>query len=429
MKQYNKIPRYDHPVVKQSWITNDAIALEKYDGSNLRFTLYDERYANKYTNIPDNITDNDIIIGTKSNLYTKNTVQNNKGLIKLPQRLQYLQKHVPKQTIRQYHDKYKTPLLFFGENMVEHTITYEQQTPPIIFYDIYKIQQHTPEQNYRNYEQKFNNFLKWNTVTKIITNLNLKHAQTTKTNIQYKNIQPEIVQQSEFGTQAEGYVIRDDTTKRRIKVRDPTFLEDHKKIWGDFSENDPHSKKTIYKFGTNHRIKKLYKKLQHNNENKNQNQIIEQLVYKLVKDIWSEEIEYINKQKIIPYNLFKHATERVEGALQNKLVFKNISQQINIPNTQQINTIPKPIKPEQPVQYIIKQIPPQQYDKTIQHINNKHNKKGGKWMIPKVTEQLYKQTVQQQFDNIIKIQKPIKIGYIKDQLYQHVVPKIKQQYN
>ena len=45
MKVYPKIPRYDHPVVPDSFFQADDLPLvEKFDGSSFRFTLYDERY-------------------------------------------------------------------------------------------------------------------------------------------------------------------------------------------------------------------------------------------------------------------------------------------------------------------------------------------------------------------------------------------------
>jgi hypothetical protein len=49
MKVYPKIPRYDHPVVPADFFDReDLLLLEKFDGSSFRFTLYDDRYADRY---------------------------------------------------------------------------------------------------------------------------------------------------------------------------------------------------------------------------------------------------------------------------------------------------------------------------------------------------------------------------------------------
>jgi len=46
MKVYPKIPRHDHPVVRESLFeADDLTLLKKFDGSIFRFTLYDDRYA------------------------------------------------------------------------------------------------------------------------------------------------------------------------------------------------------------------------------------------------------------------------------------------------------------------------------------------------------------------------------------------------
>ncbi|MFB6228005.1 MAG: hypothetical protein ABEH88_05400 [Halobacteriales archaeon] len=55
MKVYPKVPRYDHPVVPPGFLeAPDLALLEKIDGSSFRFTLYEERFAERY---PEQLTD------------------------------------------------------------------------------------------------------------------------------------------------------------------------------------------------------------------------------------------------------------------------------------------------------------------------------------------------------------------------------------
>lgn len=49
MKQYPKVPRYDHPVIPENFYLEGMLWLtEKMDGSNFRFSLYEDRFADRY---------------------------------------------------------------------------------------------------------------------------------------------------------------------------------------------------------------------------------------------------------------------------------------------------------------------------------------------------------------------------------------------
>src|SRR6056297_1191138 len=71
MKVYPKIPRYDHPVVPESFFdAEDLVVLEKFDGSSFRFTLYDERHAPSYPDPVTNAADGDgsLVFGTRRSI-------------------------------------------------------------------------------------------------------------------------------------------------------------------------------------------------------------------------------------------------------------------------------------------------------------------------------------------------------------------------
>ena len=71
MKVYVKIPRYDHPVVPESFFdAEDLVVLEKFDGSSFRFTLYDERHASLYPDPVVNAADGDgsLVSGTRRSI-------------------------------------------------------------------------------------------------------------------------------------------------------------------------------------------------------------------------------------------------------------------------------------------------------------------------------------------------------------------------
>ena len=71
MKVYPKIPRYDHPVVPESFFdAEDLVVLEKFDGSSFRFTLYDDRHASSYPDPVVNAADGDgsLVFGTRRSI-------------------------------------------------------------------------------------------------------------------------------------------------------------------------------------------------------------------------------------------------------------------------------------------------------------------------------------------------------------------------
>jgi hypothetical protein len=69
MKEYPKVPRYDHPVVNEDIFEHaNTILLEKFDGANCSFMLYSSDFKNQYSqDILDlNPSENDLIVFSKN---------------------------------------------------------------------------------------------------------------------------------------------------------------------------------------------------------------------------------------------------------------------------------------------------------------------------------------------------------------------------
>jgi hypothetical protein len=152
MKQYPKVPRYDHPTVSaQFFETGTGWITEKVDGSNLRFALYEDRFAENNTWDDDAIDiDNnghesdihpqsgDIVFGTKTVLRgtTRTPIDDLDGNLRRAARAL---RTIDPDTIRELHDEWGQ-LVFFAENMILSTLDYDygdDPPPPLLGFDAY----------------------------------------------------------------------------------------------------------------------------------------------------------------------------------------------------------------------------------------------------------------------------------------------------
>lgn len=391
MKQYPKIPRYDHPVITEDWFGSNTFTLEKYDGSCLRFCVYDERYDQKYdfTDLngnSDSLNHGDILIGTKSNLFNPDSITKSKEFFKLQEKMEYLQKKISIESIFSLHSKYGSPLLFFAENMVRHTISYTKSTPPLIVFDIYKVTSQSTKREY-GYDSTFNRFLPFSTVKSICNTYSLPYPRTIDTELNYEDISVQNIPQSEYGSDlddglAEGIVIRDDTTKRRAKFRSPEFKEYNEQIWGGTNISNT-TKKIAYSFTTQSRVRKQL-------QNQNTPADLTKLVKSVIEDYWIEEYQEFHNKTFNPYQLYTYTAQRIKGILLRPQLFR-LPYDTEKQAKQWNFDIPiKPTEPENPNEYLTTYILTEEpVDKYISQICEKSNKKYGNWIIEPLVEKLY----------------------------------------
>jgi hypothetical protein len=165
MKTYPKIPRYDHPVVDAAFYESGEFCLtEKMDGSNFKFTLYEDRFADHYDAAVHEAgaTDGDVVFGSKTVVRGTDTTDLRDLDGNFHRAVRYLRTTLDRDALRGFQDKYG-PLICFAENMVHHTLDYDYRDdppPPLLGFDVY-----APELDPREaippdpYEEHFEGFL------------------------------------------------------------------------------------------------------------------------------------------------------------------------------------------------------------------------------------------------------------------------------
>jgi hypothetical protein len=331
MKKYPKVPRYELDFVPSEIFTSkDMVLLEKMDGMNFRFTLYEERYHNEYSEQvlefePD---DGDIIFGTKS--VVRGVVSDGVDAYasELKTGINKLQE-ISKNSISSYQDKFG-PLIWFCENMVPHTLdyNYEENPPPkLIGFDVYAMRQDNRKKDDFNpnpYNEEFIGYLRWNKVKEMFENIGIKPTRCIATQENFENgFRPEEFQipKSQYSNvQAEGVVIRSDNLKRRAKYVRESFREMHKSGMGSNANKNKDPEQWILdSIITNRRIRKTIRKvIKEDNIQFNQNEEFIDKISKIVLyDGWSEEFSEIRTidDQIKPSNLHKPTYKKVESVI------------------------------------------------------------------------------------------------------------------
>ncbi|WP_324759485.1 hypothetical protein [Haloarcula montana] len=166
MKVYPKIPRYDHPSVPESFFESEDLTLvEKFDGSSFRFTLYDERFSDRYPEQVESAAagDGSLVFGTRKAIRGshRDDLEDIDGA--LHRAVRCLREGVDTAALRSLHAEYDSPLVVYAENLVYSTLDYgytEHDLPALIGFDILpyaEIETMTPPGN--PYDETFEGFL------------------------------------------------------------------------------------------------------------------------------------------------------------------------------------------------------------------------------------------------------------------------------
>lgn len=323
MKQYPKLPRYDHPTIEPAVYEGDLWLTEKLDGSNFRFVLYDERFTDAYSEdiLACDPADGDLVFGTRRAVRgtTGSDLDEIDGSL---HRAVRALRGVDTDAVGALGDEWGGPVTFFAENMILHTIDYdyiERPPPALLGFDAYcRALDSAPDEVPSNpFEERFEGFLPAEAVFGTESGSDVSDRDDTgsepgvfgrigldtvpvveRIDASEERFDPEsyAVPRSAFADRrAEGVVIRNDGASRRTKLVTEEFHELNRQRWGgrrDDAESGAEAFVAI--FCTNARIRKIVRKMVVEEEYDFSRSIIEDLYPRVVADIWAEEYRAIS---------------------------------------------------------------------------------------------------------------------------------------
>lgn len=331
MKKYPKVPRHDLEFVpRELFASDDLYLLEKMDGMNLRFTLYQDNMRNKFSDavLDTNPSDGDIVFGSKRVIrgcISESTDNFDPELRPAIERLREL----PKQQLRQLQDEYGV-LTLYAEYMVPHTLDYnygESPPPEVIGFDVY-----SPARDYRGeedypsnpYKEKFVGFLDVETSMEIFQSIGIEFAPIVMKPDSVKNFHPskfEVPISGHANVKAEGVVIRSDTMELRSKYVRESFREMHKSSMGGHADKseEPHQW-MVDALVSPQRVRKTVRKMviSMGYEFSDSGQFIDEVTQMSLIDAWSEEFVEIQDidSEITPSAIHEPARNRVENVIE-----------------------------------------------------------------------------------------------------------------
>lgn len=331
MKIYPKVPRHDHGIIEDNFYhmyEDSVIVLEKLDGCNFRFMLYEEKYDEAYTDVVREMAeDGDIVYGSRR--VVKGTEHeeptNNKGEtdLRFMRGFEALQA-VDKEAISDYHEKFGCPLVFYGECMTFHHKDNYSDDYDFLGFEVYV--QEEPSSGYSGnpYNETFDGFLSVEKAFEILEDIGV---ETTSIVDKLDNINPEDYElpETEFGEgEAEGVVIRSDIHNRRAKKVHEKFREKNDMYFG-LSETETPEEQLLKTYCTNGRMAKMMKKICLEESQDIRMEIIPKLSEKVYNDIWEEEWYEIKDldMKFNPSEFQELVTKRCAGFTERIIKFSD----------------------------------------------------------------------------------------------------------
>lgn len=301
MKKYPKVPRYDHPVVNTEIFEHaNTILLEKFDGSNCSFILYDSKFDSQYSQDILNLNpeENDLIIFSKNKLQGLESTMDKHVRGTYGDLIDYLVNIVDKSAIKKLYDEYGL-LQFFVEYMREQSICeYSSDIPLAIGFDVYNISESITHDNLstpdNKYKEKFIHFLKYSQSKKMFNKINIEPANTVPFEWPLSNPDSFEIPYSKYGDiKAEGVIIRNDTLETRYKLRSEFFKEIHKKSKCLSVSNIETEEDILDRFCPEMRIRKMINKMILDEGRELDKSLNNELYQRVNEDMWSEEYHEI----------------------------------------------------------------------------------------------------------------------------------------
>jgi hypothetical protein len=305
VKVYPKVPRYDHPVIPEDFFDRDDLVLvEKFDGSSFRFTLYEERYADRYPEQVAEAADGDgsLVFGTRRSIRGchRDLIESVDGALR--RAIRCLRGGVDAAALRDAHDEHG-PLVVYAENMVYSTLDYgytERTLPALVGFDILpyeNIETMTPPGN--PYEETFEGFLETETAWTLFERLAATDPPEGAAFVPATRLdRPDPFDPERYtfpdsslapGTRVEGIVVRSDGTGRRVKLVREVFRELNREQFGMPPEAaDSGAEYVVASFCTPARIRKQVRTLVVEEGREFGLHLNDDLYRRVVEDIWSE---------------------------------------------------------------------------------------------------------------------------------------------
>lgn len=430
MKRYPKVPRYNHDFVKSEWFDSDTYVLEKYDGSNLRFTLYDERFSEYYDL---NLEHGTFIIGSKKVYKSEEDIDELNSQLKFEERLQFIKDTVNKDRLFRLHELLDSPITFYGENMVRHTLEYNwNEIPQIILFDMYApaLDSRRDKKPEHPYKEVFSGFLDWIDVVRIANYVtDIPTASCVMKGISFDEVSRDIFEDSEYrdNQKPEGYIFRNDTKQHRVKIRTEEFKELNKYIWGQIDEDNPDTAKEIaYMYAGRQRIRE---KILDVFEGTASETVLEESVPVIAKDIWEEEWNEFCNREFNPYKLHTYIAERVKATMLRPELFNIPSELKDIAEdwTYSGRFAPDTVTPDNTTQYIISSLSDEKLTEFYNEIVSNSEKPAGNWIIQPLADRVHTYIWYANMDMILQIDSEINGDEIHGSVYDVIVPFVKNQ--
>ena len=274
MIKYPKIKLLGHEDNKDIFENSDdeIVIEEKYDGANFRFMISDSK----------------VIFGTRNKEIDEND-SNVKSFLGAIEDIKTKLNSVKKEVLEKYNS-----YVFFGENMVKHTLDYDWDSiPQFIAYDIYDI-------NARK-------FLDWREARQVFEELGFKFARVIKvvkaSELKGLKIDDDFVPTAEYPPKtnpeqkAEGVVFKNYAKQLFAKYVRQQFKEENRITFGAskrFAQD--YAEFIVAKYCTNPRIEKIVFKLVDEGMDLDMG-MMKRLPNEVYCDIWIEEMKKIIKQR------------------------------------------------------------------------------------------------------------------------------------
>jgi len=311
MKVYPKIPRYDHPVVPESFFdAEDLVVLEKFDGSSFRFTLYDERHASSYPDPVVNAADGDgsLVFGTRRSIMGshRDNLEEIDGA--LHRAVRCLRDGIDANALRRVHDEHDGPLIVYAENLVYSTLDYgytERDLPALVGFDVLPyaaIDSMTPPGS--PYAETFEGFLSTEAAWRVFDRIRIESVSPDRAFVpatiinEMTELDPEnyAIPRSSLADdiRAEGVVIRSDSQDRRVKVVRDAFEELNREQFGHNPDDaETGAEQFVAMYCTSARIRKTVRSLVIEENREFGLHLVEDLYPRVVADIWAEHWQEI----------------------------------------------------------------------------------------------------------------------------------------
>lgn len=331
MKIYPKVPRYDHPVVPADFFeTDDLTLVEKFDGSSFRFTLYEERFADRYPESVEDAADGDgsLVFGTRRAIRGSHRDALDEIDGALRRAVRCLRKGVDADALRALHGEYGGPLVVYAENLVYSTLDYgftDRELPALVGFDVVPyagIEAMTPSGN--PYEETFEGFLDTGAAWDLFDRIRVDDAPT-----EHSFVSATILDRPAPGfdpeayafpsssladdVRVEGVVVRSDDRRRRVKLVREAFVELNREQFGERPEEaDSGAEYVVASYCTSGRIRKQVRTMVLEEGYEFGLHLNDELYPRVVEDIWAENWPELMELDIefVPADLYPLVAKR-----------------------------------------------------------------------------------------------------------------------